>query len=332
VHLDIQVSAVKQLLCTIEQACADAGPADTKAVLAEHRVPFFEAMDEVGASINAFLETHPTEGEIEAAQERIVYPIREMSRTSPFFHHSFHKPRGYPGDFATIEIIYENRPTGDDLASLVFDDYYLSSPPAQAVRNRLDYLVERLQEQVATRADRGTNPVRILNLGSGPARELVRLSEDATFARAADVTCVDLDPAALAFARGRLDGRLRRPVTTVCTDVAHLFKDEALRSEPFDVVYAAGLFDYLRASLASRLIEGCYRLLAPGGVLIIGNFSRELSPNDRILMAWLLEWILIYRDESDYGEIFAHTSFGPDALTVAYEPLRANMFVLARRR
>jgi hypothetical protein len=60
--------------------------------------------------------------------------------------------------------------------------------------------------------------------------------------------------------------------------------------------------------------------------------SEASDPNDRILMAWLLERILIYRDEADYREIFACTSFGPEALTVEYEPLRANMFVVVQRR
>ena len=331
-RLDMRLSKVMQLVGQIEQVCIAARPTGIPSVLAHHRAEFYRAMNDLGGSINAFLDSGPTEDKIKAIKKQIVRPIREMSRKGPFFHHGFHKLRGYPGDFDTIEVIYDNQPAGEDLISLILDDYYLATPPAQAVRNRQAYLVERLRGLVGRLAQRGLNPVHILNLGSGSARELALLAEDPTFAQVADVTCVDLDPAALQFARQRLDGRLDRQVTYVCTNVAHLFENEELRSQPFHIIYAAGLFDYLKSGLAARLIEGCYHLLAPDGVLLIGNFALETCPNDRTLIEWLLDWFLLYRDEADYREIFSRTSFGAENLTIEYEPLRVNLFAVARRR
>ena len=91
------------------------------------------------------------------------------------------------------------------------------------------------------------------------------------------------------------------------------------------------MFNYLGADQATELIEDCYGLLAPGGRLIVGNFSPGLPMNERVLLEWLLEWYLLYRDEGDYRRVFAGTSFDVDRLRFEYEPLAANLFVVAER-
>lgn len=319
---------VSDLLRRIESDCPQS---DTLArdILPRYRPAMLDAMHNLGAAIDAFLTSQPPAAEIKAVYQQVTGPIRAWSATSPFFHHSFTKPRGYPGDFETIEIIYDCCPAGEDLPGLVFDDYYLHARPAQAVRNRLAYLVERLGAEVGQRSAGGHRPVRLLSLGCGPARELALLAQRPEFAAVADVTCLDMDPAALACARQHIDGRLDGQVHFVCDNALRYARSAQRPAEPFDVIYAAGLFDYLSPDLASRLVEDCYGLLAPGGVLIVGNFSLETHPSDRVLIDWLLDWHLLYRNEADYRAIFARTSFGPVSLHFEYEPLRANLFVVA---
>lgn len=70
---------------------------------------------------------------------------------------------------------------------------------------------------------------------------------------------------------------------------------------------------------------------APGGTLLVGNFSLETHPNDRVLIDWLLDWQLLYRNEADYRAIFARTSFDQAHLYFEFEPLRANLFAVAHR-
>jgi len=221
--------------------------------------------------------------------------------------------------------------TGRRPAGLIFDDYYLHARPAQAVRNRLAFLTDTLAVAVQQRATTGGRPVRLLSLGSGPARELALLAQKPGFAEAVAVTCLDLDPAALACARQRINGQLDGQVQFVCDNALRFARGANRPTQPFDVIYAAGLFDYLNANLAARLVEDCYGLLMPGGTLIVGNFSTETHANDRILVEWLLDWRLIYRREADYRAIFAGTSFGTGTLHFEYEPLRANLFAVAAR-
>lgn len=326
----LQFDQVSDLLRQIEADCRQPCTPIWH-VLAHHRPAMLYAMHDLGAAIDDFLASQPPAAEIEAVYQQVTGPIRAWSATGPFFHHSFTKPRGYPGDFETIEIIYDCCPAGEDLPGLVFDDYYLHARPAQAVRNRLAYLVERLEAEVGQRSAGGRRPVRLLSLGCGPARELALLAQRPGFAAAVDVTCLDMDPAALDCARQRIGGRLDGQAHFVCDNALRYARSPHRPDQPFDVIYAAGLFDYLNLDLASRLVEDCYGLLAPGGVLLVGNFSLETHPSDRVLIDWLLDWHLLYRNEADYRAIFALTSFDPANLHFEYEPLRANLFAVAQR-
>lgn len=326
-----QAARVADLVSHIEAECTQAGPDDVEGALARRRLAMLAAMHALGNAIDAFLGGQPTQAEIEAVRGQVVPPIRVWSNSGPFFHHAFRKPRGYPGDFETIEIIYNCRPAGDDLPGLIFDDDYLHARPAQAVRNRLDWLTDTLEAEVSKRAKIEERPVRLLSLGSGPARELALLSQRAGFVEAAAATCLDMDPAALAHARQRIDGRMDGRVQFLRENALRFAAGPSRPAQPYDLIYAAGLSDYLNAEQAARLIEDCHGMLAPGGLLIIGNFSLETHPSDRILMDWLLDWRLIYRDESEYRAIFAQTPFGDMDLRFEYEALRANLFVLAAR-
>ncbi len=326
-----QFARVAALVRRTEAEGAQAKPDAIGEVLAHRSPAMLAAMHALGSAIDTFLGSGPAQTEIEAARQLVVPPIRDWSAGGPFFDHAFRKPRGYPGDFETIEIIYDCRPSGEGLPSLIFDDYYLHARPAQAVRNRLIWLADRLEAEVRVQAGARGRPVRVLSLGSGPARELALLAQGAELAAVVTATCLDMDPAALAFARGRLDGRMDGRVQFVRDNALRFAAGPNRPDQPYHLIYAAGLFDYLNTEQAARLITDCHGLLAPGGLLIIGNFSQETHPSDRILMDWLLEWRLIYRDEAEYRAIFVQTPFENNGLRFEYEALRANLFVLAAR-
>ena len=62
----------------------------------------------------------------------------------------------------------------------------------------------------------------------------------------------------------------------------------------YDLVYCAGLFDYLSDNFCQRLMEILYNWVAPGGLLLATN----LHPSNPLRngMEHLLEWNLVYRD------------------------------------
>ena len=76
-----------------------------------------------------------------------------------------------------------------------------------------------------------------------------------------------------------------------------------LPPESFDVVYCAGLFDYLSQRVCKRLAELFFGLLRPGGLLTFTNVS-SANPCQGA-MEYILEWNLIYRDEDGMRDLLS---------------------------
>jgi len=92
-----------------------------------------------------------------------------------------------------------------------------------------------------------------------------------------------------------------------------------------DMIYSAGLFDYLEPRLFCRLVNKCHEHLKPGGSLLIGNFAPY---SDILLMSHIAHWVLLYRTEDELRELFKNTNFGTD-VSILSEPEGINLFVLA---
>src|SRR5439155_21939800 len=65
----------------------------------------------------------------------------------------------------------------------------------------------------------------------------------------------------------------------------------------YDLVYAAGLFDYLAAPVAAALTRRMFDMVRPGGLMLIPNFLT--GTRDRGYMESFMDWHLIYRDEAE---------------------------------
>jgi hypothetical protein len=66
-----------------------------------------------------------------------------------------------------------------------------------------------------------------------------------------------------------------------------------VRFAEFDLVYAAGLYDYLEDGLARVLTATLFCALRPGGRLLIANFTP--ATYDAAFMETFMDWNLVYR-------------------------------------
>jgi SAM-dependent methyltransferase len=98
--------------------------------------------------------------------------------------------------------------------------------------------------------------------------------------------------------------------------------------EPFDIIYSAGLTDYLDRRLFLAVVARCYEHLKPGGVLIIGNFDHS-NPN-RVFMDHILSWKLIYRSANELHQLFAESPFG-NCVRIEAEEEGVNLFAIATK-
>jgi extracellular factor (EF) 3-hydroxypalmitic acid methyl ester biosynthesis protein len=89
---------------------------------------------------------------------------------------------------------------------------------------------------------------------------------------------------------------------------------------PQDMIYCAGLLDYLPERQAQMLVAALFARLAPGGTLVIGNMK---AGTDNVWpLTFVLDWELIYRNEAEMHALAALTQ--PAAADLALDPTGYN--------
>ena len=81
----------------------------------------------------------------------------------------YRKPRGYAGDFLTIEWMYANESGGAGELGQLLDRCFLNQPAAQAVRHRRELLKDELEQALQLTDQRH---LRVTSLACGPAAEV----------------------------------------------------------------------------------------------------------------------------------------------------------------
>jgi extracellular factor (EF) 3-hydroxypalmitic acid methyl ester biosynthesis protein len=89
----------------------------------------------------------------------------------------------------------------------------------------------------------------------------------------------------------------------------------------YDLIYSAGLFDYLKDRTARAAGARLVAALAPGGHALIGNFGTA-NPT-RPLMELILDWPLQHRSASDLRQLFGGIGTG---VTIEQEATGVNLF------
>jgi extracellular factor (EF) 3-hydroxypalmitic acid methyl ester biosynthesis protein len=171
------------------------------------------------------------------------------------------------------------------------------------VWDRKEYL--RRQIQAVAEAAAGTaREVRVVSLGCGPAREVEDHLREAPRVPRMVVTLVDQEEAAIEFADQRLSAAALRHGDAVRISGRHvsfrqLLSNEALLEEASgqDLVYSAGLLDYLSKPVARDLIRRCARQLRSGGILLFGNAVSD--PAVRWVPELVLDWHLNLRTAAE---------------------------------
>lgn len=255
-----------------------------------------------------------------------VFPYLMRSRLAE---RAYYKPKGYAGDFYMIELIYRNVPEGDGKIGELVDRWVLDREGAKAVRSRRRFVCRLLDRFCLERIDQD-DPIRMMNLACGPARELFDLLPTCDYSNKIEAVCIDIDQEALQYAdqivnTGHHHANVRFMHENVIKWALGRTRHEF---QPQDIIYSLGLCDYLDERCLSALVSRCYKQLKPGGVLIIGNFS--LANPDRYFMDQWLYWRLIHRDAQDLRQIFAETAFGSDVDIIAEEQ-GVNLFAIGRK-
>ncbi len=288
---------------------------------------FYEIAGPLMATVREYLVRFEAEAarvppELEAAHRAFAQAaIHPLVLRAPFVYRTFAKPLGYAGDYQMVNQILGDPREGPSTYFELVNFVFLQSCVAQAHRNRVDILLERLQTLAAQARAQG-RPLRVLNVGCGPAGELQRLLRtDATLDHV-EVTLMDFSDETLLYTSQRLlevAGQAGRPPLAVALrheSVHQLLKrssreQEVPAEQQYDYIYCAGLFDYLADKACARLIAYFDRHLRPGGTVLVTNV--HVNNPERFWMEHFMEWYLIYRDEPGMVGLFPPTL--PDVKT-----------------
>jgi len=290
---------------------------------------WFSRFDEVADQIDE--ELRPTH---RAYARRQLHPL---VLCSPFVYRTYQKPLGYAGDYEMVNMILREPLEGGSLFAKIVNVCFLKNPPAQAHRNRIKYLTNKISEETR-RVTRRNRIARIFNLGCGPAKELQDFIIRDDLCDRAHFTLVDFNDETLMYTGKILDDlrmRYRRatPTLTIKKSVHQILKEASkgqneLQPGLYDLVYCAGLFDYMSDRICKRLMEIFSTLLAPGGLLIATNV--DASKPFRHSMEYLLEWHLNCRNNQQMHQLMPD-DIGAANYNVISDPTAVNIYLEVRK-
>jgi extracellular factor (EF) 3-hydroxypalmitic acid methyl ester biosynthesis protein len=188
------------------------------------------------------------------------------------------------------------------------------------------------------RTRRESRPARVFSVACGPAQEVQRFIQESTLAEEASITLLDFSEEALQHARSSIESIKSRSGRHTAVEyqrksVQQILKESGRTLEhngkkQYELVYCAGLFDYLSDQVSHRLMNVMYEWVAPGGLLLCTNV--EPSNPLRNGMEHLLDWHLIYRTAAQLSAL-APTQAAPDAARVVCEDSGVNLFLEVRK-
>ena len=252
------------------------------------------------------------------SRERIralLEPAKRVHAESPFIRRLQTWPRGYAGDFETIEYLMrqENHAEPGRLAFWL-EQYALDASLSQQHRNKVDLQARVILDAVLGGANDEEAP-RILVLAAGASPDL-RQVQDLLARRSFHAVLLDQDADALAFSQQALPLIADR-LTLVRRNVVRGLRDVRAHG-PFNLVLAGGLFDYLPDPVAVLVLrQAREHLLAPGGRFVFTNISD--ANLCRPWMEHLTDWTLIHRTTTDVRDLCTAAGFAPEAVSLMRE-------------
>lgn len=270
--------------------------------IGESMVPAFnnlhERLEELSSNIPE--ELRPTHQNLSRRQ------LHPLTLCSPFAYRTYSKPLGYAGDYEMVNMIARDPFEGGSLFAKVVNFWFLSQWPATAHRNRINFIKDSLQTETL-RGMRLGRPLRVFNLGCGPAREIQHFLTDATVCNHANLTLVDFNEETVQHTTSALNQLKRQsgaqtPLQILKKSVHQIIKEGnkpvvvGAEGPKYDFVYCAGLFDYLSDRTCRQLMNILYTWLAPGGLLLATNVN-DTKPF-RHMLEFVLDWHLIYRNKN----------------------------------
>jgi hypothetical protein len=233
--------------------------------------------------------------------------LLQLFLQSPFNHICYFKPNGYPGDYEMMKLNHLNAFSGPTLFAKILSKYSTSSHLGETARKRTEYLENLLFEYLKQNQNR---PVNIFSIACGPALEIQELiAHHPEITNNVTITLLDQEIKALHYTMNNIYDRKIHYDSNITVNFIHDNLQNYLRDNSqnenipqFDIIYSFGLFDYFDSSLGRFVINSIKPLVKPGGKIIVANASLD-NNKYKLLMEFVFDWYLIYRDKDEMYEL-----------------------------
>jgi extracellular factor (EF) 3-hydroxypalmitic acid methyl ester biosynthesis protein len=325
---------LEQVDVAIEANGMNKSPTISKELFEEIRDPIVPKIEEVFNLIETEAIKIPPE-EVSAHKAFLRQEIHQLFLCSPFIHRTYTKPLGYAGDYEMVNMMFRDSLQGPNTYAKVLNFAILNQEPVNAHRNRIEILSNQLKKE-AIKAFKENRPFRVMNVGCGPALEVQEFLQYGELLQYCEFHLLDFNEETLNHVREKIQKVMgytnEKPVIKFIRKSIQELLKEAVRyqtgssKDSFEMVYCAGLFDYLSNRVCKRLLELFHTWLTPGGLLLITNVH-PMNPI-RYLMEHVAEWYLLYRDENEMADLV------PNHLPyrIFKDPTGVNLFLEIRKK
>ena len=273
------------------------------------------------------------------AQKRL-YPLMLCS---PFLCRVIEQPIGVPGDYGVLGQILGHPYEGHTLFGRMLNAWVLTSHPAKAYRHRIDLLSQSIDDAVLASNHRNER-TNILSMGSGVAFEVQRYVTERKGDEAIDFELVDFSTRTLQEAERRFTNaqkisaldhvnvKLKQSSVVELINGTRGGASATAQSggleQKYDLVYCAGLYDYLSDRLCRSVTDYLYSLTKPGGKVLVSNYA---PPNPlKNFMEYVLDWELIHRSVDDFHAIMKKTG-AKESYHIETDATGTELYAIARR-
>lgn len=240
---------------------------------------------------------------------------------SEMMSHALKKPRGYPGDYKMIELVYNNKLISKKIGQCI-DRYFLDDTYAAAIRNRKNLMGKILREQI--KKVKINETLKVMNAACGSSREIKELFEKKIECKGKVIfSLIDHDKEALDYSKESL-----MKVKPKWAEL-DLIEENVLRLRPgnekyvnkftgYNVLYSIGLADYLPDKILLTFYEFCKKVVANNGCLVIAHKDKDRY--EPVPHTWYADWNFIPRNEMEFIEL-TRKVFGDDyRIETIWEP------------
>lgn len=258
----------------------------------------------------------------ELFRNHITAELASVYETSSIWNHCVSKPFGYPGDFAILELVYnqqahQNTPTA---IGQWIDKWSISTVLPRAVKARKNALRYYLESFVEDRKQLGKQ--QILSIACGSAREIRELPKPTL--ENASIHLLDHDERALDFIKSLM---LSRPEDHDLHFIeANALKPFATKGN-FDLIYSFGLYDYLKDETLDKSIQLSLEHLKEDGTFLFALKDHRFYP--QWFYDWFYDWRFVSRTVDDGYEIASNNGLEVKEL-ITVETGTINLFVCKR--